>query len=435
MDAYTYIDKSDENLRNAINRAYGKKCFYCGQKINMYQLEIDHIIPISDKDLPDSDDVEKYLSELIENKFIKNCIANYLPSCSHCNKQKNSKYFTVGNLRYFHEQALKHSNKVIIYMENFKYSEASHKKDEEFKKLLEEKELFKEKTIVETPYKCCYAYGLGEVRLDAFIPVSIRDELSCLLRFNQNGISDCMFSFDEDNIKTIFFNGYKTGINNMRNFIWYIYDKDIAIKLANNRFGSTYETANQLALLFDDLYEEFYKREASLLNTIGATYFEEIKRSEFSILKIPINIWEAMVDFAQDHDYYYGNTVWDIFQPLNLVEKNRITIYKNHNNPIEADVFAKLYVDDMNERIVTVIWQAGHTQFLRTMEGFDNERKWKVDYTHDWILNEFIPYIFYLNMPEINLVQRLYKKRISFDEFKLKFNYHDYGIQSLSFKE
>ncbi len=69
------------------------------------------------------------------------------------------------------------------------------------------------------------------------------------------------------------------------------------------------------------------------------------------------------------------------------------------------------------------------------MEGFDNVRKWKADYTHDWILNEFIPYIFYLNIPRLNFVERLYKNKISFDEFKIKFNYHDYGIQSLSFKE
>ncbi len=68
-----------------------------------------------------------------------------------------------------------------------------------------------------------------------------------------------------------------------------------------------------------------------------------------------MNIWKAMVDFAQTHDYYYGNTEWDIFQPNNSIEKNRITIYRNHNNQIEADVLANLYVGDMYERSATVI--------------------------------------------------------------------------------
>lgn len=88
----------------------------------------------------------------------------------------------------------------------------------------------------------------------------------------------------------------------------------------------------------------------------------------------------------------------------------------------------------MNDSYANVIWQAGHTPFLRTMEGFDNVRKWKVDYTHDWILNGFIPYIFYLNIPN-NIFQHLYKKKITFDQFKSTFKYQDYGIQSLSFKE
>ncbi len=433
MDGYTYIKKSDENLRNAIHRAYGKKCFYCGEKINMYQLEIDHIIPSSDKDVPNSIELQAYLRELKDKNFIKDCIANYLPSCGHCNNQKSSQFFTVGNLRYFHEQAHRHAEEVIRKMQQFKYADENPKNEGKIKELSEGKDYLFEKTILENPYSCAYAYGLGEVRVNAFLPVSIEEELSCLILFKQNGLSDCMFSFDQDSIKSYFFNGYKTEVTN-RNFIWYMDNNEVAIKLPHNRFISNLKTAEQLAIIFDDLYKEFDKRKSALLNTIGATYFEEVGKGEFTILSVPKYIWIAMVDFAQQHDHF-GDTEWDIFQPLNLTVKNHIKIYKNHLNKNKADVLVELYVKDMSSSYVEIIWKPGHTHSLRNMEGFNNEIKWKADYTHDWILNDFIPYIFYINtIDNKNIFQRVYKKKTLFEEFKINFNYRKHGIESLSLK-
>ncbi|TMV49570.1 HNH endonuclease [Paenibacillus mesophilus] len=436
MDAYTHIKKSDENLRNAIHKAYGKKCFYCGEKINMHQLEVDHIIPSSDKDMPHTSELQDYLKELEANKFIKDCIANYLPSCAHCNKEKSSRYFTVGNLRYFHEQTLRRTNKIIKLLDQFSYAHEDPQKEHEIKKLSEGKDYIQEKTIVESPFSCAYAYGLGTVRVNAFIPISIEDQLSCLIIFKQSGLSDCMFSFDENHIKFYFFEGYKTGVTSSRNFIWYIDNGNIAIKLPNTRFVSDFEIAEQLSIIFDDLYDEFDKRKSALLNTIGATYFEEVSKGKFSLLRVPKNIWIAMVDFAQQHDYFVGDTEWDIFRPLNLLKKNHIMICKKHLDNSESGISTELYVNDLSGNYVDIIWKAGWAPKLRKMEGFDNKIKWKADYTHDWILNEFIPYIFYLNTPDVRTVlQRVYKKRLSFEEYKFSFDYRKVGIQSLSISE
>jgi hypothetical protein len=434
MDAYTFI-RVDENLRNAIHKAYGKKCFYCGEKINMHQLEIDHIIPKSNRDILKTSELENYLNELETKFFVKDCIANYLPSCRHCNNQKSDRIFSVSNLRYFHEQAHWHSDKVIKFMERFKYIDSTPENEEKVRLLSEGKEYFQAKTIEESSHHCIYAYGLGQVRVNAFLPMSIHTALSCLLLFKQNGLSDCMFSYDEDDITNIFFNGYKTGITSARNFIWYINERDIAIKLPNCRFNSTYETAEQLSLLFDDLYEEFYKRRDLLLTTIGATYYEEGNKGEFAIVRVPKNIWIAMVDFAQEHDRLKGNTKWDIFHPLALGEKNAITIGRNHLNKIRADIYAKLYVKNMSGYYVDIIWQTGFAVGLKDMEGFDDVRKWRVDYTHDWILNKFIPYVFYYNTDERNIIERIYKKKVSFEEFSKEFDYHNYRIESLCLSE
>lgn len=90
----------------------------------------------------------------------------------------------------------------------------------------------------------------------------------------------------------------------------------------------------------------------------------------------------------------------------------------------------------MSRSYVNIIWKAGNIQNLQKMEGFDKKTKWKTDYTHDWILCEFIPYILYLNIPDNrNSFQRIYKKKLSFEKYKIGYDYHRFGIQSLSLTE
>lgn len=432
MDAYTNINKTDENLRNAIHKAYGKKCFYCGEKINMHQLQIDHIIPSSSKKNPNTIEMQAYLKELLDKGFIKDCIANYLPSCSYCNNQKSNKYFTVGNMRYFHEQTDRKISSVMKYMQKFKYADENPEKEKQIREISENRDYLFKRTILETANTCVYANGLGDVRVNSYLPVSLDDKLSCLILFKQEGLTDCIFLFDEDDIKSRFFQGYNTGKTTKRKFISYLNNDIVGINFLNNRFETDYKTVDQLCRIVDDIYVEYYTRKDQLLVTIGATYFEEIDDGEFSILRMPKDKWIEMVDFAQSHDYYIGNTEWDIFQPLHLSSKNHIMIYRNQLNKINADVLAQLYVNDLSGDYVEVFWKAGFTEYLRTMDGFDNIHKWKADYTHNWVLSEFIPYTLYLKTIENkSVLQRIFSYRISFEDFKKSFNYSNYGIISL----
>lgn len=99
---------------------------------------------------------------------------------------------------------------------------------------------------------------------------------------------------------------------------------------------------------------------------------------------------------------------------------------------VKADILAELYVKDTTSRHVNIIWKAGYTPLISKMDGFDNLIKWKVDYTHDWILEEFIPYIFYLNTSnKLNIFKRLFKSKITFEEIKSGFSYSLYNIESL----
>lgn len=297
----------------------------------------------------------------------------------------------------------------------------------------EDKSLYMEETILRDEHLCYYAFGLGRVRIDAYIPVNLEQKLSCLILFQQPGLSDCMITLEEDSIKDLLFGDNDSGLIEKRNFIWYIDGDKIGIKLPNNRFVTDRETIKQLCDIIARLHKKYLIIRDELLNIVGATKFEEEQPGEFRILRVPKYIWTAMVDFAQKHDHYYGETNWDIFYPLNLYIKDRIIVYKNHLNKINADVLAELYVKDLSSNYVDIIWKAGYTPSQSKMEGFDNMIKWRVDYTHHWIKEEFIPYLFYLDhLKNRGLLKMLFNEKKTFEKFKHEFSPQNYGVQSLS---
>lgn len=439
MNKFDYINKKNEPLRNAIWKVYNKKCFYCGQMIDMHQLEVDHIIPDKVEELVDNiENIEllTYIDEISKEGFIKDCIINYLPSCGHCNKQKNNKHFTIGNLRYFHEQTRRKANKVIAEIEKRKYRKPNNLeckiKDELIEKEKFDKELYRDKTITDGSKDTYYTFGLGKVRVDSFLPINFENQFSCLIIFKQKGISDCMFSFGAEEIIDLFFDGYRTGINLERKFIWYIKGQDIALRFPFNRFITDRETVDQLCKIMDDLYDEYHKRKSQIVNTVGGRHFEEVDAGTFKLLSLPRYIWFKMYDFAQKHDYYVGDNEWDTFSPLYLPKKNEIRIYKNHMSTIKADVLAELVVRNIDENYVDILWQPGYTNHIYDeMDGFDDVHKWTVEYTHDWVLYKWIPYIFYLEkLDKSNWIKKKVYREPTFDEYKKSFKGKQYNIIS-----
>lgn len=333
------------------------------------------------------------------------------------------------------KEIAKKSTKELEEILSFFRTEFSNSIIDKIKKAEEDKSLYVEETILEDKHICYYSYGLGQVRVDAYLPASIEQKLSCLILFQQPGLSDCMISFEEETINTIFFSECDTGLTEKRSFIWYMDGEKIGIRFPNNRFVTNVETAKQLCEVISHLYKKYSKAKQKLHCIIGASGFKEEQQGEFQIVRVPKYIWIVMVDFAQKHDHYYGETEWDIFRPLNLHKKNHITIYKNHLNEVKADILAELHVKDMSSSYVDIFWKSGYTPLVSKMEGFDNLIKWKVDYTHDWILEEFIPHLFYLDfLRNRNMFKRLFKTKLTFGEFKNGFRYSQYSIESLTFK-
>lgn len=312
-------------------------------------------------------------------------------------------------------------------------SELSNSIIDKIRIVKEDKAIYIEEKILRDKHTCYYAFGLGRVRIDAFLPISNDQKLSCLILFQQPGLSDCMISFDEDFIKNVLFNDCDSGLTENRGFIWYMDRDKVGIKFPNIRFTADLITARQLCEIISRLHIQYSKIRTELIEVVGAVGFKEESPGEYRILRVPRSIWTEMVDFAQAHDHYYGETEWDIFRPLHSVRKDRIMIYKNHMNKINADILAELYVSDLSSTSVNIVWKAGYTPFISKMDGFNNQIKWKVDFTHNWIIEMFIPYIIYLgHVRNQSIIKRLFMKKINFEKFKSDFSLKPYYIESLA---
>lgn len=91
-----------EMERIAIWMAHSKRCAYCGELIDLRDLEIDHVIPESLAKRPA--EFERLKSALgLSPGFSLNNPRNYLPTHRWCNSRKTGRVFNSSNIRYFLE--------------------------------------------------------------------------------------------------------------------------------------------------------------------------------------------------------------------------------------------------------------------------------------------------------------------------------------------
>ena len=112
---YHYYRKDSSYVRDALFKAYGGKCFYCSISLEPRHMHVEHILPTKRSGISD-EEVKRYIQELEDKGFIQDSIENYVPSCSSCNIKKSNQIFNATNLRFFHEQARKHVNKILSIM-------------------------------------------------------------------------------------------------------------------------------------------------------------------------------------------------------------------------------------------------------------------------------------------------------------------------------
>ncbi len=111
--------KMPTETRTCIWRAHGKRCVYCGEPVSFLQLEIDHIIP--ERLASEPHELAKVLNELgLPSNFGTNSLLNLVPAHASCNREKSSRVFMTGNVRFFLERAAAREDTVLACIEKMK---------------------------------------------------------------------------------------------------------------------------------------------------------------------------------------------------------------------------------------------------------------------------------------------------------------------------
>jgi hypothetical protein len=110
--------KVPEYLRVALWRAHGRKCPYCGESINLGELDIDHIVP---ENLSEALDLAKFKTDFgLPAEFALNSVLNFLPAHRRCNLKKAGISFNPSTARFYLEIASRKELGVLRQIESLK---------------------------------------------------------------------------------------------------------------------------------------------------------------------------------------------------------------------------------------------------------------------------------------------------------------------------
>jgi hypothetical protein len=108
-----------DQARIAIWRAHAKKCPYCGDLINLGELDIDHIVPENLND--DSVEFARVKTEFgLAPEFTLNSILNLVPAHRRCNLAKSGQLFNPASARFYLDVASRKEAAVLRQIDSLK---------------------------------------------------------------------------------------------------------------------------------------------------------------------------------------------------------------------------------------------------------------------------------------------------------------------------
>jgi hypothetical protein len=112
----------------------------------------------------------------------------------------------------------------------------------------------------------------------------------------------------------------------------------------------------------------------------------------FVLASVERSLWRAMLEFAQEHDVAKGDSAWHIFDGA----PGCLKVYTPHQTArLDRGYHAIMYAYDSGdiwlpwESSVSVGWTVP-TNFGVPVD-MSARTNWDAEYTHDWLLEEFIP--------------------------------------------
>ncbi|MHA6529327.1 HNH endonuclease [Paenibacillus sp. BAC0078] len=438
------FDKNKFLVRAALFIVYEGRCYYDGLPIRFKDMHIDHIIPefINDKDL------EKITKdfEFTEN-FNVNSLYNLVPCSPNANLSKNKNVYP---LTYLEKRILDKSiNKVQEIKNKIEQLASEYKDDRQFIKLsarlreydtkekLEElyNQLANEKPfevvreVQQTSHQYIFKRSLSNVHLMGFLPQYPDMKGSCLITFSNLRLRDCMVTLNHSQIMSILFEGAKTKIEHtIRSYIIHsdVLNPDIYyVDLANVRIPLERKEVEQLIEIIDDYYNLYMEEARKLYEFFRMDLFNKSNyKNRLKLFKVNKQLWFLLLKFCREFDYDRGNTEWHIFDGRGSM----IKIYDKSKGEFRLFVHAEVERNDFVISHQEQVWLVWTDEFFwnKQISDFEQNHFWSPEKAYRWLINELIPYVIYFYSENKN---RLFRKKITYDEFRYNFQISNYAFE------
>ena len=110
--------------------------------------------------------------------------------------------------------------------------------------------------------------GYGDIQLSAFIPLSYKGELSCMLQIRQHNLSDTYITFDQETLLADYFVS-EAEFETKHNVGRYEDEEEMYMQIQNMRINLNAHTAYHIYKLFEELKEEYFETRRQIDSILG----------------------------------------------------------------------------------------------------------------------------------------------------------------------
>jgi hypothetical protein len=442
------FDKNDRNVRMALLKVYDRSDFYNGERLQIENFQVDHLIceSVSDEEL----NAYKEMLDL-PSDFNRNSLINLVPVTPKTNRRKSDIRCSLHNLRHYFtltkskapklEEEIE-KNRREVKLENV----LSRVATEDYKKsceLLEKVEatLYPGERTFRSENK---DYPDSLVRSGLFVrlvglfstnlisPTDLNSSPSCLILFKSLMIRDCSITFSEPYISKVLLSGLNTPINEMKRSFIRGYNEEYGyfVHLGNNSIWLNHEELSELCEILDSYGERFFKWKYETIEKYGLVDLEpsNIYPGAYRLFRIKKKLWSDILNFSWQFEHSKGTSPWNMFEHnvgnffvISRDEDSRFT----HN--FHAWIRAEQVETFMEESLIysdDSVWLVWNPSSLTEGEQYSFEGKWSAKVTKDFLLTEMIPYVIY----RLETKHKIFKK--SFSKFSETFWIDDYVYYS-----
>jgi hypothetical protein len=412
------VNKNQEITRRAIWKSYNEKDFYTGRPLEYVDMEIDHVIPISSKEL-----IKEFIQYNDENKVIEdfdiNSLYNLVPVSRKTNRDKSNNEFVLGNVLFYYQRTKIQKVKIEKLIKNMKNSRMEDDISSKFKIVVEKQKNKRETdnlidfimneesyyTEKEAVYKTNNDLMLEKftkrVGILAKLPVLDDVETSCKLFFKTREIQGCIIELDNKTVLSSLFDGLSSECYyRARSYVkieMNEHDEKYAVlSLGNNKIKLDIDDFTEFCEVIDCYGKNYITRVKDIESELGTSkYKPSSRKNHYQIFHMDTKSWRKLIDFGRKHDSYKGVGKWDLFEPNGHFIKVFTEVgHKMYDRGYHA-FFDSEYAQDIihypdmtnSDRIITwgLIPELDRSKEII----FDKRKTWNADYAIMWFEKEF----------------------------------------------